>query len=205
MLSLTVLNESSWVYTSTSFRWIHRQAGITKTCLYNFDPMKPSFYIVKLGFAGVYIIFVISAKNIDCGYSLEPPRQGGSDEYPQSMFRAEIWKNIRVFVSENFQFLEVKFSICLNRRVVVMGICITTWSPHTELKILPDNIFFFTENMTWPFMWFMNYEALFSEKYKNKWNIWCLPNSLLAYKRLLTHKVPSKICCGLLSILVNFS
>ena len=29
-------------------------------------------------------------------------------------------KNIRVFVSENFQFLEVKFSIYLNRRVFVM-------------------------------------------------------------------------------------
>ena len=25
-----------------------------------------------------------------CGYSLEPPRRGGSNEYPQSMFRAEI-------------------------------------------------------------------------------------------------------------------
>ena len=31
-------------------------------------------------------IFVISAQNIDCGYSLEPPRRGGSNEYPQSMF-----------------------------------------------------------------------------------------------------------------------
>ena len=28
----------------------------------------------------------ISARNIDCGYSLEPPRRGGSNEYPQSMF-----------------------------------------------------------------------------------------------------------------------
>ena len=45
-----------------------------------------NFYIVKLGFTGVYIIFLISAQNIDCGYSLEPPRQGGSNEYPQSMF-----------------------------------------------------------------------------------------------------------------------
>ena len=71
---------------------------------YNFDPLKPHFYIVKLGFAGVYIIFLISAKNIDCGYSLEPPRRGGTNEYPQSMFLAEIWKNIRVFVFENFQF-----------------------------------------------------------------------------------------------------
>ena len=29
-------------------------------------------------------IFHISAQNIDCGYSLEPPRRGGSNEYPQS-------------------------------------------------------------------------------------------------------------------------
>ena len=59
---------------------------ITKTYLYNFDPLKPHFYIIKLGFTGVYIIFLISAQNIDCGYSLEPPRRGGSSEYPQSMF-----------------------------------------------------------------------------------------------------------------------
>ena len=30
--------------------------------------------------------FLISAQNIDCRYSLEPPLQGGSNEYPQSMF-----------------------------------------------------------------------------------------------------------------------
>ena len=29
--------------------------------------------------------FYTSAQNIDCGYSLEPPRRGGSNEYPQSM------------------------------------------------------------------------------------------------------------------------
>ena len=59
---------------------------ITKTYLYNFDLFKPYFYTVKLGFKGVYIIFIISAQNIDYGYSLEPPRRGGSNEYPQSMF-----------------------------------------------------------------------------------------------------------------------
>ena len=31
-------------------------------------------------------IFHISALNIDCGYPLEPPRRGGSNGYPQSMF-----------------------------------------------------------------------------------------------------------------------
>ena len=47
---------------------------ITKTCLYNFDPLKPQSYIVKLGFTRVYIIFLIFAQNINCGYSLEPHR-----------------------------------------------------------------------------------------------------------------------------------
>ena len=31
-------------------------------------------------------IFHINAQNIDCGYSLEPPRWGGSNEYPQYVF-----------------------------------------------------------------------------------------------------------------------
>ena len=35
--------------------------------------LKPHFYIVKLGFTGVHIIFLISAQNIDYGYLLEPP------------------------------------------------------------------------------------------------------------------------------------
>ena len=60
----------------------NQMRDITKTCLYNFDPLKPHFYIVKLGFTGVYIIFLISAQNIDSGYTLEPPRRGGSNEYP---------------------------------------------------------------------------------------------------------------------------
>ena len=34
--------------------------------------------------------FHISTQNIDYGYSLEPPPRGGSNEYPQSMFLAEI-------------------------------------------------------------------------------------------------------------------
>ena len=46
---------------------------IMKTYLYNVDPTKCHFYIVKLGFTVVYIIFLISAQNIDCGYSLELP------------------------------------------------------------------------------------------------------------------------------------
>ena len=59
---------------------------ITKTCLCNFDTLKPHFCIVKLGITGVYIIFLISAQKHRLWYSLEPPRRGGSNEYSQSMF-----------------------------------------------------------------------------------------------------------------------
>ena len=92
--------------------------AITKTYQYNLDPLKPHVYVIKLGFTGVYIIFLNFAKNIDCGYSLEPPYRGDSNEYPQSMFWAEVWK-ISEFLFENFQFL-VKVSIYLNRRVFVI-------------------------------------------------------------------------------------
>ena len=37
--------------------------------------------------------FHISTQNIECGYSLEPPRRGGSNEYPQSMFLSRNKKN----------------------------------------------------------------------------------------------------------------
>ena len=36
--------------------------------------------------------FPISAQNIDCVYSLEPPRRGGSNEYHNLCFWAEIRK-----------------------------------------------------------------------------------------------------------------
>ena len=38
-------------------------------------------------------IFLIFAQNIDCGYSLELPRRGGSNEYLQSMFWSKNKKN----------------------------------------------------------------------------------------------------------------
>ena len=38
-------------------------------------------------------IFHVSAQNIYCGYSLEPPRQGGYNGYPQSMFLSRNKKN----------------------------------------------------------------------------------------------------------------
>ena len=65
---------------------IHVLVLIRKTCPCNEYPLKPHFYIVKLGYAGVNLFFLFLLQNIDCGYSLEPPRRGTSNVYPQSMF-----------------------------------------------------------------------------------------------------------------------
>ena len=92
-----------------------------KTRLYNFDPLKPHFYIVKLGFTGVYIIFLISAQKHRLWVLIRTASQGSSNEYQQSYVLSRNVTN-RVFLSANFQFLEMKFSIYLNRYVFIMTI-----------------------------------------------------------------------------------
>ena len=55
-------------------------------------------------------IFHISAQNIDCGYSLEPPRyRGGSNEYPQSMLLSKNKKNNVYPRKPQFHFIKVGF------------------------------------------------------------------------------------------------
>ena len=49
-------------------------------------PLNPTFIYQNWGLQGYTLFFLFLIKNIDCGYSLEPPRRGGSNEYPQSMF-----------------------------------------------------------------------------------------------------------------------
>ena len=47
-------------------------------------------------------IFHISAQNIHCVYSLEPPRRGGSNEYTQSMFLSRNKKIMYTPVNPSF-------------------------------------------------------------------------------------------------------
>ena len=49
-------------------------------------------------------IFLIFAQNIDCGYMLEPPRRGGSKEYPQCMICSKNKKNMYTPVYSSFFF-----------------------------------------------------------------------------------------------------
>ena len=146
---------------TTSF--LH-SSTITKTCLCNFDPLKPQLYSKTGIYRGIHYLFLFLLKNqgltnpsfshlpgipqhlengselqyslyilyiflgkrnkkitcpakiwtcpgqlgnefvrpwfknIDCGYSLEPPRRGGFNEYLQSMFLSRKMKIIRDFI-----------------------------------------------------------------------------------------------------------
>ena len=61
-----------------------RKHFITKTSLFKYTE---NFTTKKWKFSDKNADFLhISAQNINCGYALEPPRRGGSNAYPQSMF-----------------------------------------------------------------------------------------------------------------------
>ena len=48
--------------------------------------LNPTLYGKTGVYIGLHYFFLFLLKNIDCGYSLEPPWQDVSNEYPQSMF-----------------------------------------------------------------------------------------------------------------------
>ena len=47
-------------------------------------------------------VFLNFAQNIDCGYTLEPPQWGGSNEYPHSMFKSKNKKTMYDPVNPSF-------------------------------------------------------------------------------------------------------
>ena len=73
---------------------------ITKTrlfkCTENFTTKEWKFSEKKIWY------FSYFRSNINYGYSLEPPRRGGSNEYPQSMFWAEIRRIMYTPVNPSF-------------------------------------------------------------------------------------------------------
>ena len=76
---------------------------ITKTRLYSFDPLKPYFYTVKLGFTGVYIDFSYFFPKHRLWVLVRTASPRRFLRVPQSMFWAEIWKlpgifHLKVFI-----------------------------------------------------------------------------------------------------------
>ena len=82
---------------------------ITKTCLYNVDPLKPYFYIVKLGFTGYTVLFLFLLRQ--CMAALTSTHnlcfEHKYEKYPK-------------FYLKNFIFLVVQFLVYFNRLVFIM-------------------------------------------------------------------------------------
>ena len=84
-----------------------RSENITKTRLFKYTE---HFANRKRKFSNKNAdIFHISAQNIECEYSLEPPRRGGSNEYHQSMFSSRIKKNNICPCKPQFYYIKVGF------------------------------------------------------------------------------------------------
>ena len=116
---------------------------ITITYLYNFYPLKPHFYTVKQGFRWVYIIFLISAQKHRLWVFTRTASPRRFKRVPTIYILSRNMKKISEFLSENFQFWVVKFSIYLNRRVFVMIMSVSSWSklktsdPRSKMSFLP--------------------------------------------------------------------
>ena len=81
-----------------------RKHAYSNTCTLKILPPKMAIFHIKNS-----DIFHISAQNIDCEYSLEPPRRGGSNEYPQSMFLIRNNKNNVYPCKPQFYYIKVGF------------------------------------------------------------------------------------------------
>ena len=80
---------------------------ITKICLFKYTE---NFTTKKWKFSDKKFWYIhISAQNIDCGYLLEPPRWGGSNENPQSMIWRRCKKNNIYLCKPQFSYINMGF------------------------------------------------------------------------------------------------
>ena len=91
----------SWRGETMLWEDMGQSSHITKTCLYNFDPLKPHFYTVNLGFTGVYINFPISAQN----HGLWVLRTEAVPTSTHNLCFEQKFENYQNFSSESFHFL----------------------------------------------------------------------------------------------------
>ena len=97
--------------------WQIVQVRITKTRLFKYTE---NFTFKNWKFSDKNPdIFHNSAQNMDCGYSLEPPRRGGSNEYPQSMFLSRNKKNNVYLCIPQFYYIKVGF-----KRIKIIEVCL---------------------------------------------------------------------------------
>ena len=87
MITVSVLTTQTDLYSQESRLYNYENLPMQYTRIF-LSPVKIENFMRKIS-----IFFHLFAQNIDCGYTLEPPRRGGSNEYPQSMFWRKNKKN----------------------------------------------------------------------------------------------------------------
>ena len=105
-------------FIACSFHCIH--FNITKTYLYNFDPLKPHFYIVKLGFTGYTLFFSYFCSKTQVVGTRKNRFVEAVLTGTHNLCFEQKYEKYQNFLCEIFHFLVVKFSIYLNRHVFVM-------------------------------------------------------------------------------------
>ena len=72
--------------------------------IFKISPPKIESFPIK-----ILMVFIFLLKNTDCGYLLELPRQGGSNEYPQSIFLSRNKANNVYPCEPQFYYIKVGF------------------------------------------------------------------------------------------------
>ena len=81
----------------------------------------------------VSFFFLFLRKNICCGYSLEAPRGGASNEYPQHIFLRRNKKSINTFCMKKASYLKIS-----SRQESYSFVCGRFGFIHTLFRFFPD-------------------------------------------------------------------
>ena len=102
-----IIDESLWFIASPTEKGqrltLPLRKHVNSNILKILPPKNENFQIKKSD------IFHISAQNVDCGYLLELPRRGSSNEYPQSVFLSRTKQNNVYLCKPQFYYIKVRF------------------------------------------------------------------------------------------------
>ena len=125
---------------------------IRKTCPCNVYPLKLHFYIArKLGYAGVYLLFLFLLQNIDCGYSLGENFQFFKAKkslfIAWTSFRNVLAQNIHLWEQVRTAVLTSTFNVCFRPEIRKLGIPLHT--PFLLYKNGTQEGIYYTEMFSW--------------------------------------------------------
>ena len=129
-LAFHIPSASTNAYLHSFFLQTHRE----NMSIQYIPPYTPLLYSKTGVCRGIPIFLKFLIQNIDCGYSLEPPRRGCFNVYPQSMFWAKILKisSFSIFAAEKYHIAWASL-----RNVLKIGMnSLILWSPLLKFRMI---------------------------------------------------------------------